>query len=549
MHTGLGVDILGRTMEKAHPAAAGRSLPAAGTKQSDTSEHRYPDKLDAGLLRIAGVCVLASLMSNLDSTVVSVAQRTFIRAFESTQAVVAWTMTGYTLALAAAIPLAGWAADRFGTKRLFMGSVLAFTLGSLLCATASNIGALIVFRIVQGLGGGILMPLSLAILTRNAGPKRLGRLMGVVGIPMLLGPIGGPILGGWMIDTYGWQWIFWINLPIGLTAFGLAALLFPRDHSTLSEPFDVLGMLLLSPGLAMFLYGVSAIPSRGTAADPHVWIPSGMGLLLIAGFVFNALYHADHPLIDLRLFKNRVVMLANSAMALFAVAFFGTLLLFPSYLQQVQHQTPTQSGVHLIPQGLGAMLAMPLAGAFMDKYGPRKVVLAGITLIGACLVIFAYGSARQADYLPTLLVGLAIMGMGMGCTMMPLAGAAVQTLAPHQIARGSTLISVNQQAAGSVGTALMSMILTNQFNRSENISAAHKLAALQDNAARRGVPVDPSTMPWQTVAPDFPSNVLHDLSQAYATVFVLAAVLVGSTIIPAVFLPKMPARQISTVAH
>src|SRR6202008_1354483 len=156
-------------------------------------------------------------MAALDTTVVSVAQRSFITEFHTTQAVVAWTMTGNTLALATVIPLTGWAADRFGTRGLFMGSVLAFTLGSLLCAMAPNITLLIAFRVMQGLGGGMLMVF--IILTREAGPKRLGRLMVVLVIPMLLCPLGGPILSGWLIGSFGWAWIFLINIPIGALAF------------------------------------------------------------------------------------------------------------------------------------------------------------------------------------------------------------------------------------------------------------------------------------------------------------------------------------------
>ncbi len=228
-------------------------------------------------------------------------------------------------------------------------------------------------------------------------------------------------------------------------------------------------------------------------------------------------------------------------MLVFAVAFFGSALLLPSYFQQVLHQTPMQSGVHMIPQGLGAMLTMPFAGAFMDRRGPGKSVLVGITLIAAGLGTFTFGIAEQADYLPTLLAGLGIMGMGMGCTMMPLSGAAVQALAPQEIARGSTLISVNQQVGGSIGTALMSVILTNQFNRSENIPVANKVALLQHNAARHGVPVDPSAMPQQALAPDFAGNVLQDLSHSYTVVFAVAVALVVSTLIPAAFLPKTPA--------
>jgi EmrB/QacA subfamily drug resistance transporter len=535
--------MLSNAMDKAPSAAADTPLPTAPTRQLGAGEHAYPDKLDVPLLRISGVCILATVMAILDITVVSVAQRTFIDEFGSTQAVVAWTMTGYTLALATVIPVTGWAADRFGTKRLFMGSVLAFTLGSLLCALASNILQLIIFRVVQGIGGGMLLPLGFMILTREAGPGRLGRLMSILSIPMLLAPIGGPILGGWLIGTASWRWIFLINLPIGLATLVLAAIVFPKDHPARSETFDVIGGLLLSPGLATFLFAVSSIPGRGTVADRHVLIPATVGLALIATFVVHALHRADHPLIDLRLFGNRVLTQANVTMLVFAVAFFGAGLLLPSYFQQVLHQTPMQAGVHMIPQGLGAMLTMRLAGPFVDRRGPGKIVLVGIALITAGLGTFAFGVARQAQYLPTLLAGLAIMGMGMGCTMMPLSVASVQALSPHQIARGTTLISVSHQVGGSMGTALMSMILTNQFNRSENISAANKMALLQQNAAKLGVPVDKSAIPQQTLTPDFAGEVLHDLSHAYTAVFVIAVVLVVSTIIPASFLPKKPASQ------
>jgi EmrB/QacA subfamily drug resistance transporter len=538
--------MLSNAMEKAASSpsvAADTQLPTVTAGQMSDVGQAYPDKLDAPLLRISGVCILATVMAILDITVVSVAQRTFISQFGSTQAVVAWTMTGYTLALSTVIPLTGWAADRFGTKRLFIGSVLAFTVGSLLCAVASNILQLITFRVVQGIGGGMLLPLGFMILTRAAGPARLGRLMSILSIPMLLAPIAGPILGGWLIDTANWRWIFLINLPFGLATAALAAIVFPGDHPARSETFDIIGGLLLSPGLATFLFAVSSIPGRGTVADRQVLIPATAGLALTAAFVVHALRRTDHPLIDLRLFRNPVLTQANVTMLVFAVAFFGAGLLLPSYFQQVLHQTPMQAGVHMIPQGLGAMLTMRLTGPLVDRRGPGKVVLVGIALITAGLGMFAFGVAKQAAYLPTLLIGLAIMGLGMGCTMMPLSVASVQALSPHQIARGTTLISVSHQVGGSMGTALMSMILTNQFNRSENISAANKLASLQQRAATTGAPVDQSAIPRQSLAPGFSANVVHELSHAYATVFVLAVVLVALTIVPAAFLPKQPASQ------
>jgi MFS transporter, DHA2 family, multidrug resistance protein len=508
----------------------------------------YPDSLDADLLRIAGVCILASVMAILDATVVGVAQRTFITEFRSSQAIVAWTITGYTLAQATMIPLAGWASDRFGTKRLFIGAALWFTSASLLCSVASNINELIAFRIIQGLGSGILVPLTLIILTREAGPRRLGRLMAVLGIPMLLGPMSGPVLGGWLIGAYGWQWIFRINLPLGAIVLISAALLFPRDRPRPSETFDFVGMLLLSPGLASLLFGISSVARCGSLTDIHVWIPVVIGIALIIAFVLHALYRVEHPLIDLRLFKNRVVTLANSSMFLFSVGFFGVVLLMPSCLQQLLHETPLQSGLQLIPQGLGAMVTMPLAGTLMDKRGPRNVLLAGIALIGSGLAVFAYGAWKQTDYLPILLVGLAITGIGLGCTLTPLSGAAVQALAPHQVARGSTLLSVNQHVATSVSIALMSVILTSRFNRSEGITTAEKLGILRGKSGMHGPPVPTH----HEFSPDSAVRLMHDLTHAYTLVIVVAIVVVALTLLPVAFLPDKPpqaAKRQATPAY
>jgi MFS transporter, DHA2 family, multidrug resistance protein len=177
-------------------------------------------------------------------------------------------VTGYTLAIAAVIPLTGWAANRLGTKRLALGSVLLFSLGSLLCALAPSITVLVAFRALQGLGGGMLMPLQLIILARAAGPERLGRVLTISMVPILMSPICGPILGGWLIDSFGWQWIFLVTIPIGLLAAMLAGWVLPQDFPLAEESFDVFGFLLLLPGLALFLYGASRLPQRGPTADP-----------------------------------------------------------------------------------------------------------------------------------------------------------------------------------------------------------------------------------------------------------------------------------------
>src|SRR5690349_6924682 len=278
---------------------------------------------------VAGVVVLGAIMSILDITVVSVALKTFQNVFEATPAQVTWTMTGYTLALATVIPMTGWAADRFGTKRLYLLAVTLFVAGSALCATATSLELLVTYRVLQGLAGGMLMPLGMTILTRAAGPERVGRVMAVLGIPMLLGPIFGPILGGYLIDAASWHWIFLINVPIGAVALVYAAIVLPRDDVEPSETFDWVGMLLLSPGLALFLFGVSSIPEAGTVWSQRVLVSATIGLLLIVAFVPWALSgRTAHPLVDLRLFRNRNMTVAVIAMSLFAIAFFGASLLF-----------------------------------------------------------------------------------------------------------------------------------------------------------------------------------------------------------------------------
>jgi EmrB/QacA subfamily drug resistance transporter len=238
-------------------------------------------------------------MSILDITVVNVALPKFQTEFAGggeplAYSTVAWTVTAYTLSLATVIPLTGWAADRFGTKRLYMMALALFTAGSTLCATAGSIEQLIGYRALQGLGGGMLMPLGMTIMTRAAGPQRMGRLMAVLGIPMLLGPIGGPILGGWLIDHHSWHWIFLINLPIGLVALVYAWFALPSDAPHPSETFDWFGMLMLSPGLAAFLYGVSSIPGEGTFFAPKVGIPATVGLVMIIAFVLYS-FRPAHP--------------------------------------------------------------------------------------------------------------------------------------------------------------------------------------------------------------------------------------------------------------
>ncbi|GGQ50368.1 multidrug resistance protein B [Couchioplanes caeruleus subsp. azureus] len=497
-----------------------------------------PDKLDAAVLKVAGVVVLGAIMSILDVTVVSVALPTFQTEFNASYAEVAWTMTGYTLALATVIPLTGWAADRFGTKRLYMAALLLFTLGSGLCATADSIGQLIGYRVLQGLGGGMLMPLGMTIMTRAAGPERIGRLMAVLGIPMLLGPIGGPILGGWLIDVASWQWIFLINLPIGAIALVYSAWALPKDAPEPSESFDFLGMLMLSPGLASFLYGVSTLPEAGTVADPEVWAPMLVGGLLVVGFVLYS-FKPKHPLLDLRLLRNRNLSVASITMAVFMVAFMGAGLLFPSYFLQVRGESTLDAGLLMAPQGIGAMVTMPIAGMLADKIPVGRTVPFALILIA--VGFFGFTQVGTDTSYVLLCGSLFVMGLGMGGTMMPIMTSALKTLTNHEVARGSTLLNILQQIAGSVGSALMSVILTSNLNDSPVIPGAVD-PATKEPVTEAGLAIAVQQKP--ELAQQFPVDPallqrgLEFVADSFGTTFWVGFVLVVVTFVPAFFLPR-----------
>src|SRR3954465_3943438 len=245
--------------------------------------------LDRRVLAVAGVVVLGAVMSILDTTVVNVAINTLGRDFHTSLSTIQWIVTGYTLALATVIPLTGWGADRFGTKRLYMVSIALFITGSAMAGLAWSAGSLIGFRVLQGLGGGMLMPAGMTILTRAAGPQRVGRVMAIMGVPMLLGPICGPILGGYLVDDVSWRWIFFINLPIGVVALFLAARILKRDTPRPGERLDALGLLLLSPGLALLIYGLAKGAQKSDFGTTEVLVTTLVGAALVALFTVRAL--------------------------------------------------------------------------------------------------------------------------------------------------------------------------------------------------------------------------------------------------------------------
>jgi len=421
-----------------------------------------PDKIDRDLLLIAGVVVLGAIMSILDVTVVNVAINTLATDFETSLSTIQWVATGYTLALATVIPLSGWAAERFGTKRLYMISITLFVAGSVLSGLAWSAHSLIAFRVLQGLGGGMLMPVGMTILTHAAGAHRVGRVMAIMGVPMLLGPIVGPILGGWLVDSFSWRWIFFINVPVGACALLATIRILPRDVGAPGTRLDWLGLFLLSPGLALLIYGLAESSSSGGFGEAKVIVPMVVGVGMLALFVAHALRTGEQALIDLRLFTNRVFAAANATLVLVIVAVFGGMLLLPLYFQTVRGESALDTGLLLAPQGVGAMIAMPIAGQLTDRVGVGKIVPPGLFVVGLSFVgLTQVGAATSYWVMGSLLF---VMGIGMGFTMMPTFSGAMQTLRRAMVAKASTTLNINQQVGASIGTAVLSILLANQLS-------------------------------------------------------------------------------------
>jgi EmrB/QacA subfamily drug resistance transporter len=477
--------------------------------------------LDRRVLAVGGVVILGMIMAMLDITVVNIAISHLIVEFKTSLETIQWVATGYTLALATVIPLSGWAADRFGTKRIYLTAIAMFMIGSTLAGFAWSAESLIIFRVLQGLGGGMLMPLGMTILTKEAGPHRVGRVMSVLGVPMLLGPIVGPILGGWLVDSGNWRWIFFLNIPIGLLSLALGAKILDADKPRPTERLDVLGLLMLSPGLAALIYGLAKIPEYGGIGHAEVYVPGGIGAVLVILFVLHAA-RTDHALIDLKLFKDRSFSIASVAMVFFATAFMGAMLLVPLYFQNVRGEGALDAGLLMAPQGIGAMLMMPIAGIVVDRVGAARIAPFGIVVIVAALLVFTQLEA-DTDYL--LVCGsLFVMGVGMGMTMMPIMSAAMKTLRQENVARASTSLNIIQQVAGSIGTAMLSVLLANAIT--DNLPPAPPGAPPAPSGGLQGLPEEIR----QQVAPF--------LADAFSSTFVWAVVLVALSIIPALLLPK-----------
>lgn len=434
--------------------AAGTGLPSAA-----------PPPADAPISRatwLAATAIVVGLsMGILDTTVVNVALSAVGRDIGGSLHAVQWVSTAYLLTLAVVIPAAGWATERFGARRVWIGALTLFVAGSALCGAAWSVGALIAFRVVQALGGGLLAPVGIGILAREAGPTRMGRVMAIAGIPMQLMPALGPVLGGVLTAETSWRWIFYLNLPIGAVALLLAVRLLPADRARgAAEPLDRVGLALLAPGLAAIVYGLSAVrPGHGVAA-PGVWLPLLLGAAAVAAFVPHA-RRAARPLVELRLFRRPPFASAAVTIFFVGVVLYGPLLVMPLYFQTGRGTSALVAGLLVASQGLGTAVAMRLVGGLTDRVGGAAVAAAGTLVVTLATVPLIFlGPATPYAWTTVVLFA---RGCGIGASLIPITAAVFTTVSRTEIPRASSVISVLQQLGGSLGTTVLAVVLADRL--------------------------------------------------------------------------------------
>ena len=416
------------------------------------------NRIESHVWRISAVVIVGSIMSILDTTIVNVALFKLADDLHSTIAQIQWVVTGYMLALAAVIPITGWAAQRFGTKRVYVVSLVLFTAGSALCGLAATTTQLIIFRVIQGVGGGMLLPIGQMMMAQAAGPQRMGRVMSIVAVPAMLAPILGPTIGGLILDNASWRWIFFVNLPIGIIAVIAALRTLPsvQHAAAAARRLDVRGLALMATGLPLLTYGLAEIGITGGFSSVKVIVPTFLGLALIAVFIFHAL-RIPNPLLNLRLYRRATFSSASFAMFCLAAALFGGMVLLPLYWQEVRHMSVVDTGLLTAPQGLGMALVMPLAGKLTDRLGGGPLALFGV--IVTTITTIPFGMIGAHTPVGLLSVAMLLRGMGIGFAFMPAMAAAFASLDRSELADATPQLNVLQRVGGSIGTALLAVVL------------------------------------------------------------------------------------------
>jgi EmrB/QacA subfamily drug resistance transporter len=431
-----------------------RALKASGP--STTTDTAEPDRFDAALVRLCVVMVIGAAAPLLDTTIVSVALDTLGRQFDADVSTIQWVMSGYLLAMAMVIPATGWAVERFGARRVWIWSVIAFGIGSVLAGAAWSAGSLIAFRILQGVGGGAILPVGATLLTQAAGPRRLGRVTAVVSVPAQIAPIAGLLVGGLIVEELSWRWCFFLNVPVCLVAAGFAHRMVPAVPGEPAQRLDVRGLAMLAPALGALTYGLSRAGTAGFT-DRAVVATLATGTVLGAAFVVHALRTRTPPLIDVRLFARRSFAGATTMLFLLSGSLFGSVVIVPLYVQQVGGAGALVAGLALAPQFAGTLVALAFVGRLADRLPPRDVVLGGVLV--AVLGTLPFTQVSHGPDVVLLCAALFVRGIGFGAASVTLMTAAYRDVAPSHVPRATSALQIGQRIGAPLGAAVLAVVL------------------------------------------------------------------------------------------
>jgi EmrB/QacA subfamily drug resistance transporter len=439
------------------------------------------------------VVVLGSFMVVLDTTIVNVALPRIIQVFGTNVNEGQLVLTGYMLALAVIMPATGYAADTFGSKRVYLTVIALFTLGSALCGLAPNIEGLILFRVIQGLGGGMVMPLGMSLLFQVAPPGQRGAIMGIFGLPLLVAPVIGPTLGGYLVEYVDWRPIFTLNIPVGILALiaGMAILReTPTHHGT---RFDWAGFILSAIGFSAAMMALEKVPEDGWS-NLNVVIMLMIAATAIPCWIVVELAQ-DQPLLDLSVLKDRTYFVATLVTFVTTIAMYSSLLLLPLFLQNVRGLGAMETGMLLLPQAIAAAIMMPISGRLLDRVGPKPLVIPGTLALAYATWLLADLDPNTTDQ--AIRWVLLLRGFAMGIMMMPVMTVAMDTIPHHQISRASALSNVLRQLFGAFSTAWFASILLDrqhfhqailsQTVTASNIAAVNVLSAAKVAMLQQGL--------------------------------------------------------------
>ena len=400
--------------------------------------------------------VVGMFMSILDGTIVNVALPALSRQFNVSGTAIDAVVVGYLVSLAIVIPASGWLGDRLGTKRIFLSALALFTAASALCGLATSLPMLVGFRILQGIGGGALTPVGTAILYRTFPPEERVQVSRILNIPTVFAPASGPVLGGLLIDKLSWHWVFYVNVPIGITAFLFGLFFLGEYRERAAGSFDLPGFLLAGVGLALTMYALSEGPNYGWTT-PSILSSEIIGPALLIAFIFVEL-RSKHPILDLRLFSNRSFRTCNTLSIFSAAGFLGLLYSTPLFLQEARGVSALTSGLTTFPEAIGVLVSTQIVARLYPYVGPRRLIVTGLVSVSILMTAMCLMGQDTSLWLMRALMFL--IGAGMAFSFTSVQAASFATISTAQTGQASAIFNAQRQIGASIGVALISTVIS-----------------------------------------------------------------------------------------